>query len=236
MFALSNDINEFPASVSSYLEPLPKAEPYPEVDYSPFPDELIISLEPTTKQLLQLKTCQGIGPDCIPNYVLKDFIADIIAGPLCAIQNSSMREEFIPELWKSANVTSLPKIVPRKDIKKDVCPISLTPVMSKLMKYHPVKAVNKICDSVYSSQYGCAEGTSTTHALISITQSVYIYKATGDSKNFGRFNLVDFSKAFDHIHHENALKKWNLTESPLCCSTGLLLSYVTENSVSKLGK
>ena len=204
MVALSNDINEFLASVSSDLEPLPKADSYPKADYPPVPDEFIISLEATTKQLLKVKTNKAIGPDCIPNWVLKEF-ADIIAGPLCAIQNSSLREAFIPELWRSANVTSLPKVVPMKEIKKDVRPISLTPVMSKLMEYHPVKAVNRICGSVDSSQFGCAEGTSTTHALISITQPVY--KATDDSKFFARWNLVDFSKAFDHIHHDTALRK-----------------------------
>ena len=204
MDRLSNEINEFLASVSDDLDRLPPADPHPNADYPPVPNEFVIPVEDTFKQLAQVKTCKAIGPDGIPNWVLKEF-ADIIAGPLCAIQNSSLRESFIPLLWRSANITPLPKLVPMKDIKKDVRPIALTPVMAKLTEYHQVKAVNKICGTVDRSQYGCEEGTSTTHTLISILHPVY--KVTDDSKFFGRLELVDFSKAFDHIHHQKSLKK-----------------------------
>ena len=204
MDRLSNEINEFLASVSSDLDPLTPADSHSPAEYPPVPDEFIIPVEETLKQLTQVKTCKAIGPDCIPNWVLREF-ADIIAGPLCAVQKSSFRESFIPLLWRSANITPLPKLVPMVNIKKDVRPISLTPVMAKLTEYHQVKAVNKICGTVDKSQYGCEESTSTTHTLISILHPVY--RATDDSRYFGRLELVDFSKAFDHIHHQKALNK-----------------------------
>ena len=209
-----NEINEFLASVSSDLDPLPPSDPNPTAVCTPVPDEFIIPVEETFKQLTQVKTCKAIGPDGIPNWVLKEF-ADIIAGPLCAIQNSSLRESFIPLLWRSANLTPLPKLVPMKNIKKDVRPISLTPVMAKLTEYHQVKAVNKICGTVDDSQFGCQDGTSTTNALIIISILHPVYRATDDSKCFGRLELVDFSKAFDHIHHQKTSVSSKRMASPL---------------------
>ena len=41
---------------------------------------------------------------------------------------------FFPVIWKSANVINLPKVNPQKDIKNDLHPISLMPVLSKVME------------------------------------------------------------------------------------------------------
>ena len=45
-------------------------------------------------------------------------------------------------------------------------------------------------------QYGAVKGSSTTHALLQILQT--IYKAVDNSNNYARLLLIDFSKAFDH--------------------------------------
>ena len=63
--------------------------------------------------------------------VLKNH-ANILAGPLTAIFNSSLREGIIPDTWKSANVILLPKVNPPNTIEKDVRPISLTPIASQI--------------------------------------------------------------------------------------------------------
>ena len=59
-------------------------------------------------QLSALKTHKAPGPDQIPTWVLKDF-APILAGPVAAIWNSSVREGFLPQVWKSAYLAPLPK-------------------------------------------------------------------------------------------------------------------------------
>ena len=161
-----------------------------------------------------MKPGKAIGPDDIPNWVLKE-LSDILAPPLCAIMNSSLREAYVPDIWRSANVSSLPKSVPIKDIRKDVRPISLTPVMSKLMEHFPVKYLNEACPSemVDASQYA-GKGASPTHALLRILHP--IYQATDNSRYFARELLVDFSKAFDHIHHETLLQKLSSNGAPPC--------------------
>ena len=201
--ALISDINQFLASVSADLEPLSQ-DIIPECPAEPLPDEYIISVDTTLKQLLSLKVNKAIGPDNIPNWFLKDF-ADTLAGPMCAIQNSSLREAYIPDRWRTANQTPLPKQVPMKDITKHVRPISLTPVPSKLMEAHPVGILKKACPMVDPSQFGCMDEASTTHALLRILQPVY--KAVDISSQFARSLLVDFSKAFDHIDHNVIITK-----------------------------
>ena len=77
--------------------------------------------------------------------------------------------------------------------------------MAKLMEAHPVQYMLKECPDADPSQYGCQKGASTTHALLRILQPVYY--ATDNSANFARWLLVDFSKAFDHIHHPILISK-----------------------------
>ena len=100
-----------------------------------------------------------------------------------------------------------------RGFKKDIRPIPLTPVMSKLMEYHPVQFLLKACSEVDPSQYGCTKGASPTHALLRILQPVY--QATDNSNYFARLLLVDFSKAFDHIHHPTLLQKLKSNGAPL---------------------
>ena len=209
--ALISDINNFLTSVSSDLEPLSEdiIPPCPSTEH--LPDEYIIPVDRVLKQLLSLNVNKAIGPDNIPNWVFKDF-ADILAGPLAAIQNSSLREAYVPDRWRSANLTPLPKEVPMQNIRKHVRPISLTPVPSKLMEAHPVGILKKACPLIDPSQYGCMDESSTTHALIRILQPVY--KATDNSSFFARSLLVDFSKAFDHIDHNVMIAKLKTNGCP----------------------
>ena len=65
--------------------------------------------------------------------------------------------------------------------------------------------MRETCPNVDPSQYGAVKGSSTTHALLRILQP--IYKEFDNSSNFARLLLIDFSKAFDHIHHQTVIDK-----------------------------
>ncbi len=106
---------------------------------------------------------------------------------------------YVSDLWWMANICPLPKTTTVSDIKKDTMPISLTPVLSKLVEYHPVQLTRQSCPNIDSSKFDSVRKSSTTHALLRILLPVY--KADDESSNFARLLLVDFSKAFDHIHH-----------------------------------
>ncbi|XP_056001714.1 uncharacterized protein LOC130048706 [Ostrea edulis] len=81
----------------------------------------------------------------------------------------------------------------------------LTPVLAKLLDSYPVQHLRKVCPRIDTSKCGAIQGSSATHALLKILQP--IYKELDDSKYFAILLLVDFSKAFDHIHHGKLLEK-----------------------------
>ena len=84
--------------------------------------------------IISSKAC---GPDNIPNWLLKDF-SDNLAIPLCKIINSSLAEKQLPNIWKCANVTPIPKNSSITNVNNDLRPISLTPAVSKIAEDYVV--------------------------------------------------------------------------------------------------
>ena len=138
---LASKMNDFFVSVSEHL-------PRPDRNNEAFdvegqlPDEYVIDLTTTLQALRKVKTNKATGPDNVPAWILNDH-ANIIAGPLTAIFNSSLREGIIPDTWKSANVIPVPKVKPPNTIEKDVRPISLTPIASKTLESILLNMVNE---------------------------------------------------------------------------------------------
>jgi hypothetical protein len=85
------------------------------------------------KQLSNLKRGKASGPDNLPTWILKDFAMEL-SSTVALIFNSSIQERTVPNAWRVADITSIPKINPVKDIEKDLRPISLTGVLSKTME------------------------------------------------------------------------------------------------------
>ncbi len=147
---LAQAINNMFVSVSKDLQPLlpmiyPKSEE--------LPSDLIIYVEDVEKQLMYTHLHKAFGPNQLPNGVLKDMVG-IIAAPMCHLFNSSLRDSYIPTIWKSANICPLPKIKPIQDISKDLQPISLNPVL----KQYPVNHMRETCQNVDdSSQFGAVK-------------------------------------------------------------------------------
>ena len=98
------------------------------------PDECVISIQTTFKALRNIKPNKASGLDNTPAWVLKDH-ADLLAPPLTAIFNCSLREGKLPNEWKMANIIPLPKVNPPASIYKDIRPISLTPIAAKLFEF-----------------------------------------------------------------------------------------------------
>ena len=96
-------------------------------------------------KLGHLNTHKSIGPDGIPNWILRDFCSTL-APPITAIANSSLRQRLVPSLWKSADVVPVPKVKPPRSIKSDLRPISLTPVISKCVEEFVYNWILKLLD------------------------------------------------------------------------------------------
>ena len=197
-------MNDFFVSVSEHLPRLDRNNEAFDVE-GQLPDEYVIDLTTTLQALRKVKANKATGPDNVPAWILKNH-ANILAGPLTAIFNNSLREGIIPDTWKSANVIPVPKVNPPNTIEKDVRPISLTPIASKTLESIILNMVNeKIAENIKRNQFGGMGGASTTDALVEMIHRWS--EATDKLDHYVRVALLDFSKAFDLINHNILLAK-----------------------------
>ncbi|KAK2149558.1 hypothetical protein NP493_2882g00005 [Ridgeia piscesae] len=113
---LANTMNDFFVSVSDHLPRLNKSHKVFDVNEE-LPDQYVISVCTTFKALESVKANKATGPDNIPAWVLRNY-ANVLAPPLTAIFNNSLREGVLPMEWKMANVIPLPKTSPLCRLKK----------------------------------------------------------------------------------------------------------------------
>ena len=90
--------------------------------------------------------------------------AGILACPVTAVQNNSFAEQRRPSSWKMVPVPTLKPVI---DINKNLRPLSLTSVISKLAQdfvvaLHFGPAALEVIDT---NQYGRITASSTPHAL-----------------------------------------------------------------------
>lgn len=201
--AFVQDVNKFLQSVSSHLVPISTAPaPAPVGD---IPDRYIIGLEEVEEKLMNVKLKKAPGPDGLPNWVLRD-LSKILAGPICAIFNSSIRQSYIPLLWKSANVTPLAKVTPPQSVDSDIRPISLLPVVGKLLESSMgLRILAEISEKIDPRQFGGLSGSSTTLALIDMLHKWHL---AAHASKATRILFLDYSKAFDLVDHRCLLHKF----------------------------
>ena len=106
-----------------------KTFPEPMQDFNPLPPTYLQQNEDRTlpeflvteyqlfKSLSLLKPRKSTGPDGIPGWVLKEN-ADILARLISGILNQSYCETRLPQSWKSANITPIPKEKTVRSINK----------------------------------------------------------------------------------------------------------------------
>ena len=194
-------ISESSSRVTDDLSPLAYT-PIPVIDV---PDEYIISSEAVELAVSVINEHKSVGPDKIPNWVLKDC-ASIISNPVCSIFNSSIfnssiREGHVPKLWKSAEVLPLAKTPQPQSIDSNLRPMSLTPVISKVLEGFVFNWIARIVmPHIDPYQLGSLKRSSTTHALIHLLHNWL--SALEEPNTFIRTCMIDFSKAFDRIDHK----------------------------------
>ena len=105
-----------------------------------------------------------------------------------------------------ADSLPLPKSANPQNADTDLRPISLTPVLSKILESFIFKWNSEIIfPHVDSNQYGNVKGCSTTHARVHLIHQWFA--ATDKPHTVIRSCMIDFSKAFYTIDHNILLNK-----------------------------
>ena len=126
--------------------------------------------------------------------------------PFSNICNTSFTEGIFPEIIKVAKVIPSHKKGPTDDVN-NYRPISLHSVFSKIIEKLMVVRLTtylELHEIIYPNQFGFRQGYSTSHSLISITETI---KKTLDNNNYGCGVFIDLRKAFDTVNHGILLQK-----------------------------
>lgn len=155
------------------------------------------------KLIKELDAGKGSGPDKIPPRFLKGTI-DAITLPLTILFNTSISKQTFLSLWKTAFVTPIFKSGLRNDVKS-YRPISILSCVAKLLD----KLMSQRLAIVYSAilsphQHAYRKGYSTVTNLVEYTTKIFQAMEKGAQIDSIYLN---FSKAFDSIHHDTLLLK-----------------------------
>ena len=123
MTQLINSRNDLFVSVSADLPRRDATHRVFDIE-EPQPAEFTIEAASTQRALQKVKCRKATGPDNIPPWMAKHF-AHLLAAPVTAIFKSSLREGKLPDLWKTATVSPVPKKHPPGSLESDIRPISL---------------------------------------------------------------------------------------------------------------
>ena len=171
----SNNNNDFFISLTDHFPPLLQGAPPLSV-----PHELLVSEGEVYRSLSSLQVSKAVGPDNIPNKLLKDF-AQELAPVIRDIYNQSLREGYIPSLLKSSIATPITKVTPPRTIESDLRPISLTCTVAKVMEgFTCCRLLPQLDDKIDPRQYARKEH-STTDALLYMLQAIYEAVDSGEA-------------------------------------------------------
>ncbi|MCU7958379.1 MAG: reverse transcriptase family protein, partial [gamma proteobacterium symbiont of Bathyaustriella thionipta] len=168
-------------------------------------DELIINPEEVRLVLKALPIGKASGPDDINNRVLKE-LSDQLAIPFCSLFNQSLHDGIVPEIWKKAHVSPIPK-KDDKSLVSNYRPISLLSNVDKSFERIVFKHLyNHLLENniLTAFQSGFIPGDSTTNQLTFLYDS--FCRALDEGKEV-RAVFCDISKAFDRVWHKGLIHK-----------------------------
>jgi len=180
-------------------------------EQSVFPKFIIKPTNPwkVAKIIKHLKTSSSIGVDLISTNYIKDA-AETIAPIISNIINKSIATNKVPKTWKTAVILPIYKKVGNKTDPHNYRPISILPVLSKVMEKVVSTQLNTHLESykiLQNTQFGFRNGASTNNALNHACNILY---TSLDNNNISLLVLLDLSKAFDSISHEILIEKMKL--------------------------
>ena len=185
-------------------------------EYNPLSDDALVfcegdepisvTVDSVAARLSKISTSRAGGHDDLPNRVLKK-LSDILAPALTEVLNQSFRESKVPRIWKLADVPPVPKGASIEDFNKDLRPISLTSIMSKVAEGFVIDRELKplMLECMDPDQFGFIPDSCTMFALISMLH--HWFEATDGTGAHVRAALLDYKKAFDLVDHNLLIAK-----------------------------
>ena len=147
-----------------------------------------------------LDISKSSGPDGISARMLK-ATANVIAPSITALFNLSIQCNKPPREWKKSHVVPIPKRKSNVPTQADFRPISLLPILSKMLEKHFYRLISNHI-SQYSplsnTQWDFQPGKSTVQALL-VTIDNWLQCLERGSDIGAVF--FDFKKAFDSVPH-----------------------------------
>ena len=140
--------------------------------------------------------------------------AHSIVTPLLHIFNLSIQSGILPSDWKHSHIVPIPKSKTPSSSPSDYRPISLLPIVSKVLERHIYNFLFDFCTHhhlISNSQFGFRPGFSTLSALLSVTHKWF---SLLDSHNSVCAVFFDLRKAFDSVPHQPLLDTLSSTGIP----------------------
>ena len=149
------------------------------------------------------------GLDLIPAWFLR-LVAPVFAAPISQLFNQSIIQAVVPVQWKKAFICPIPKVT-HPESPVDFRPISITPVLSRIMEKLVVR--NYIYPALltppqtltFQDQFAFRPTGSTTAALIAFYHHICEMLSTNP---YVRVIALDFSKAFDTVRYLRSWPDW----------------------------
>ena len=169
---------------------------------SPFITEI------TVFRMLDRLRPTATGLDAVPAWFLR-LGAPVFAAPIAELFNLSITAGIVPRQWKVAIITPVPKITKPMQ-PKDFRPISITPVLSRMLERHIVRtyiypALHQPPSGLrFTDQFAFRPTGSTVAALIALIHTVLTKLSTD---HYVHVFTLDFTKAFDTVRHAAVMEK-----------------------------
>ena len=148
---LAESLNQYFATVAADIPPVDTScvpSFLPSVEEVP-----IVHSHVVCKKLLHVKTNKAMGPVSIPPRIIKELAYEL-TEPVTKIFNTSLSTGEVPILWIC---------------ESDTRPISLTPILCKVLKDFVVSwMIEDVGEHIDSLQFGSLKESSTSYCLLDL--------------------------------------------------------------------
>ena len=168
-------------------------------------DVPVLVYEDLEKLVEKINPDKSSGLEGISAKVLKDAFQCLIPH-LCDMFNKSINQGIFPPAWAKATVIPIPKSGSLTQVN-NWRPVSLLPAPGKMIERVMHEFITGRAEElglISDKQYGFVKGKGTNEAVYTLISRLYENR---DKSEITCACYVDFSKAFDSIHHSLLVSK-----------------------------